>query len=44
VAELVLGIALISGLWLRWAALGSALLLVLFGTAMGISFGLKIAA
>ena len=41
VAELVLGIALISGLWLRWAALGSALLLVLFGTAMGISFGLK---
>src|SRR5438874_4801952 len=41
VAELVLGIALISGIWLRWAALGSALLLVLFGTAMAISFGLK---
>src|SRR2546421_7451208 len=41
VAELVLGIALISGLWLRWAAFASALLLVLFGTAMAISFGLK---
>jgi len=41
VAELVLGIALISGVWLRWVALGSALLLVLFGTAMAISFGLK---
>src|SRR5437762_8585396 len=41
VAELVLGIALISGIWLRWAAVGSALLLVLFGTAMAISFGLK---
>jgi len=32
---------LISGVWLRWVALGSALLLVLFGTAMAISFGLK---
>ena len=41
VAELVLGIALISGVWLRWVARGSALLLVLFGTAMAISFGLK---
>jgi len=41
VAELVLGIAFISGLWLRWVALGSALLLVLFGTAMAISFGVK---
>ena len=41
VAELVLGIALITGVWLRWVALGSALLLVLFGTAMAISFGLK---
>src|SRR5437660_11257084 len=40
VAELVLGFALISGLCLRWAALGSALLLVLFGTALGIWFGL----
>ena len=41
VAELVLGIALISGVWLRGVALGSALLLFLFGTAMAISFGLK---
>ena len=41
VAELVLGIALISGVWIRWVALGSALLLFLFGTAMAISFGLK---
>ena len=41
VAELILGIALVSGVWLRWVALGSALLLVLFGTAMAISFGLK---
>ena len=41
VAELVLGIALISGVWLRSVALGSALLLFLFGTAMAISFGLK---
>ena len=41
VAELVLGIALISGVWLRWTAFASALLLVLFGTAMAISFGLK---
>ena len=41
VAELVLGISLISGVWLRWVALGSALLLFLFGTAMAISFGLK---
>src|SRR5437870_9488541 len=38
VAELVLGIALISGVWLRRVALGSALLLVLFGTAMAISY------
>ena len=41
VAELVLGVALILGVRLRWAALGSALLLLLFGTAMAISFGLK---
>jgi uncharacterized membrane protein YphA (DoxX/SURF4 family) len=41
VAELVLGVALILGVGLRWAALGSALLLLLFGTAMAISFGLK---
>ncbi len=41
VAELVLGIALIVGVRLRWAAWGSALLLLLFGIAMAISFGIK---
>src|SRR5438874_11133076 len=41
VAELVLGVALISGVWPRWVALASALLLFLFGTAMAMSFGLK---
>jgi putative oxidoreductase len=40
-AELSLGILLIVGLWTRWVALASALLLVLFGTAMAISFGIK---
>jgi putative oxidoreductase len=40
-AELLLGIALILGLWLRWVALGSAILLFMFGTAMAISFGIK---
>lgn len=40
-AEFTLGIALILGIWPRWVALGSALLLVLFGTAMAISFGIK---
>jgi putative oxidoreductase len=29
------------GLWPRWTALASALLLILFGTAMAISFGAK---
>jgi uncharacterized membrane protein YphA (DoxX/SURF4 family) len=41
VAETTLGLALIAGLWVRWAAFGSAILLFLFGTAMAISFGLK---
>ncbi len=41
VAEFSLGMALVVGLRLRWAALGSAVLLVSFGTAMAISFGLK---
>ena len=40
-AEFSLGLALVVGVWLRWTALGSALLLVLFATAMGISFGIK---
>ena len=41
IAELVLGILLLIGVWLRWTALASALLLILFGTAMAISFGPK---
>jgi uncharacterized membrane protein YphA (DoxX/SURF4 family) len=41
VAETVLGILLIIGLWLRWVSIGSAILLAMFGTAMAISFGLK---
>jgi putative oxidoreductase len=40
-AELFLGIALIFGIWPRWVAIGSALLLVMFGIAMAISFGIK---
>ena len=40
-AETVLGILLILGLWLRWVSLGSAVLLAMFGTAMAISFGVK---
>jgi putative oxidoreductase len=39
--ELSLGVALIIGIWPRWAALGAATLLFLFGTAMAISFGIK---
>jgi putative oxidoreductase len=39
--ELALGIALILGIWPRWVALGSAVLLALFGIAMAISFGIK---
>ena len=41
VAEFSLGVALILGLWPRWVALGSAILLALFGVAMAISFGIK---
>lgn len=41
VVELSLGVALILGLWPRWVALGSAVLLALFGVAMAISFGIK---
>ena len=40
-AESTLGIALIAGIRVRWAALGSACLLALFGTAMAVSQGLK---
>jgi putative oxidoreductase len=41
VAELTLGVGLILGLWPRWMALGAAIVLLLFGTAMAISFGIK---
>lgn len=41
VCETSLGILLVSGLWPKWVALGSAILLAMFGTAMAISFGLK---
>jgi len=41
VAETSLGVALIAGLQVRWAAIGSAALLALFGTAMAISLGPK---
>jgi uncharacterized membrane protein YphA (DoxX/SURF4 family) len=34
IAEFVLGIFLLIGAWLRWTALASALLLILFGTAI----------
>jgi putative oxidoreductase len=40
-AELFFGIALVLGVWPRWIALGSAVLLTLFGIAMAISFGIK---
>jgi len=40
-AELLLGIGLIVGVWPRRVAFASALLLVLFGIAMAISFGIK---
>ena len=41
VAEFSFGLALVLGFWVRWAAVGSCLLLILFGTAMAISFGIK---
>ncbi len=41
VAEVSLGFALICGVRLRWTAMGAALLLTLFGSAMAISFGPK---
>ena len=40
-AEFGLGLALIIGIWPRWVALGSAVLLAIFGAAMAISFGIK---
>lgn len=41
IAETSCGILLILGLWPRWVALASAILLAMFGTAMAISFGIK---
>src|SRR5213078_3020938 len=41
ITEFFFGIALILGIWRVWVALGSAVLLILFGTAMAISFGFK---
>lgn len=38
--ELVLGV-LLSGLWPRWTALATALLLAMFGIAMAVSMGIK---
>jgi putative oxidoreductase len=40
-AEFLFGIGLILGLWPRWVAVGSAVLLAIFGIAMAISFGIK---
>lgn len=40
-AELGLGLALVIGVWRRWVALASAVLLALFGLAMAVSFGIK---
>jgi putative oxidoreductase len=40
-AEVFFALALVAGLWPRWIALGTALLLALFGVAMAISFGIK---
>jgi uncharacterized membrane protein YphA (DoxX/SURF4 family) len=39
VAELVLGVLLIAGVWKRWVSLASAALLAIFGIAMAISMG-----
>jgi putative oxidoreductase len=40
-AELLFGVALVLGIWLRWAALGSSVLLLLFASDMAISVGIK---
>jgi uncharacterized membrane protein YphA (DoxX/SURF4 family) len=41
VGELALGLALVLGLWPKWTAFGSAVLLALFGLAMAASMGIK---
>jgi uncharacterized membrane protein YphA (DoxX/SURF4 family) len=40
-AEIFFALALLAGVWPRWIALGSALLLAMFATAMAISSGIK---
>jgi putative oxidoreductase len=40
-AELLLGIGLILGVWPRWVAIASAVLLAIFGVAMAVYFGIK---
>lgn len=39
--ELLLGVTLILGFGLRWAAFGTAGMLLVYGSAMAISFGIK---
>lgn len=39
--ELLFGVTLILGLALRWAAFGTAAMLLVYGSAMAISFGIK---
>ena len=41
VSETFLGITLVLGIWTRFIALAAAGLLVLFGAAMAVSFGIK---
>jgi uncharacterized membrane protein YphA (DoxX/SURF4 family) len=41
IAEVVLAIALLAGLWLRWASLASAALLLTFAFAMSVSGSVK---
>jgi putative oxidoreductase len=41
IAETLLGVALLIGIWPRYVAFVSALLLASFGTAMAISFGIN---
>jgi hypothetical protein len=40
-AEVALGILLLAGLWIRWTASASGLLLFLFGTGMLVGTGIK---
>ena len=40
-AEIVLGVLLLAGLWIRWTATASGVLLLLFGAGMWIGTGIK---